>query len=407
MQDLGIISPGLEEFRELAGHSRVIPVRLKVLADAETPIGLYRKLAQGQPGTFLMESAAVGGSWSRYSFIGARSRATLTTKDGQAHWLGEPPVGVPLGGSPVDAIRDTVEALRTDRFEDLPPFTSGLVGFLGWETVRHWEKLTSPPEDDLELPEMALNLVTDMAVHDNMDGTVLLIANAINFDNSSERVDEAWHDAVARVKALLAQISTPVKQPVSVLDPAALDFASSVQERWDETRLPRRPGPQQGSNRRRRSLPGGHLAPLRNGMRRGPAGRLPGAPEHQPQPLHVHLQPRGRQRPAVLDRRFLPGGARDRDGRGSHHPPHRRFPAARQNRGGRQGPGRGTPRGREGARRTPDAGGSLPQRPVQGLRGWLRRRHPVHGSRALQPHHAPCLHRGRASWRPRPRPTTC
>ena len=85
MQDLGIISPGLEEFRELAGHSRVIPVRLKVLADAETPIGLYRKLAQGQPGTFLMESAAVGGSWSRYSFIGARSRATLTTKDGQAH----------------------------------------------------------------------------------------------------------------------------------------------------------------------------------------------------------------------------------------------------------------------------------------------------------------------------------
>ena len=234
MQDLGIISPGLDEFRELAGHSRVIPVRLKVLADAETPIGLYRKLAQGQPGTFLLESAAVGGAWSRYSFIGARSRATLTTKDGQAHWLGQPPVGVPLDGSPVDAIRDTVKALHTERFDGLPPFTSGLVGFLGWETVRHWEKLTSPPEDDLDLPEMALNLVTDMAVHDNMDGTVLLIANAINFDNSSERVDEAWHDAVARVKALLAKISTPTEQPVSVLQPAALDFASSVQERWDE-----------------------------------------------------------------------------------------------------------------------------------------------------------------------------
>jgi anthranilate synthase component 1 len=235
MQDLGIISPSLEEFRELAGHSRVIPVRLKVLADAETPIGLYRKLAQGQPGTFLMESAAVGGAWSRYSFIGARSRATLTTKDGQAHWLGQPPAGVPVDGSPVDAIRDTVAALRTDRFDGLPPFTSGLVGFLGWETVRHWERLTSPPEDDLQLPEMALNLVTDMAVHDNMDGTVLLIANAINFDNSPDRVDEAWADAVARVKELLARVSTPVAQPVSVLEPAALDFASSVQERWDES----------------------------------------------------------------------------------------------------------------------------------------------------------------------------
>ena len=235
MQDLGIISPSLEEFRELAGHSRVIPVRLKVLADAETPIGLYRKLAQGQPGTFLMESAAVGGAWSRYSFIGARSRATLTTKDGQAHWLGQPPAGVPVDGSPVDAIRDTVAALRTARFDGLPPFTSGLVGFLGWETVRHWERLTSPPEDDLQLPEMALNLVTDMAVHDNMDGTVLLIANAINFDNSPDRVDEAWADAVARVKELLARVSTPVAQPVSILEPAALDFASSVQERWDES----------------------------------------------------------------------------------------------------------------------------------------------------------------------------
>lgn len=235
MQDLGIISPSLAEFRELAGHSRVIPVRLKVLADAETPIGLYRKLAQGQPGTFLMESAAVGGAWARYSFIGVTSRATLTTKDGEAHWLGQPPAGVPVGGNPVDAVRDTIEALRTDRFEGLPPFTSGLVGFLGWETVRHWERLVSPPEDDLHLPELALNLVTDMAVHDNVDGTVLLIANAINFDDSSERVDEAWHDAVARVKAMLETVSKPIAQPMSVTVPSTADFASSVQERWNES----------------------------------------------------------------------------------------------------------------------------------------------------------------------------
>lgn len=230
-----MISPGLAEFRTLAATRRVIPVHLKVLADAETPISLYRKLAQGQPGTFLMESAAVGGAWSRYSFIGARSRATLTTKDGAAHWLGEPPAGVPLDGNPVDAVRDTVAALRTERFEGLPPFTSGLVGFLGWETVRHWEKLTSPPEDDLHLPEMALNLVTDMAVHDNVDGTVTLIANAINYDGSPERVDEAWHDAVARIKALLGQVVEPLRQPVSVVRPGGSDFAASVQERWDES----------------------------------------------------------------------------------------------------------------------------------------------------------------------------
>ena len=304
MQDLGIISPGLEEFRELAGHSRVIPVRLKVLADAETPIGLYRKLAQGQPGhlpdgirggrrrlvPLLLHRRPVPGHADHQGRPGALARRAARS-------------GVPLDGSPVDAIRDTVEALRTDRFDGLPPFTSGLVGFLGWETVRHWEKLTSPPEDDLDLPEMALNLVTDMAVHDNMDGTVLLIANAINFDNSSERVDEAWHDAVARVKALLAQGQHPRGAAGLRAGTRGPGFRLQRAGALGRDRVPGRAGPRQGSDRRRRGLPGGDFPPLRNGLRSRPAGRLPGPAEHQPQPVHVPLQPRGRRRPAVLDRR--------------------------------------------------------------------------------------------------------
>ena len=65
------------------------------MADAETPVGVYRKLAKDAPGTFLLESAEHGGVWSRYSIVGAASRATLTERDGRAHWVGEPPVGVP------------------------------------------------------------------------------------------------------------------------------------------------------------------------------------------------------------------------------------------------------------------------------------------------------------------------
>ena len=91
---------------------------------------------------------------------------------------------------------------------------------------------------------------------------------------------------------------------------------------------------------------------------------------------------------------LLAGGPRHRDRGGGHHPPHRRLTAARQDGGGGQGPGRGTAGGPEGTRRAPDAGGPVPQRPLQGLRRRIRRRHPVHGSGALQPHHAPGLHRG-------------
>ncbi|WP_309071865.1 anthranilate synthase component I [Arthrobacter sp.] len=239
MDELGVISPGLEEFRALARDRRVIPVRLTVLDDAHTPIGIYRKLTDGHPGTFLMESAAEGGVWSRYSFIGVNSRATLTTRGGEACWLGEPPAGVPVDGNPVEALRRTVEELQTARFDGLPPFTSGMVGFIGWESVRHWERLTSPPEDDLDLPELAMNLVTDMAIHDNAGGKVTLVANAINYDNSTARVDEAWHDAVARCRSMLERLASPSEQPVSVLADGAADttaLMSRVRERWDRDR---------------------------------------------------------------------------------------------------------------------------------------------------------------------------
>lgn len=105
----------LETFRKLAADRRVIPVSRKLLADGDTPVGLYRKLAAERPGTFLLESAENGRSWSRYSFVGVRSDATLTVRDGRAHWIGTPPVGVPTDGDPLDALRATVEALHTPR----------------------------------------------------------------------------------------------------------------------------------------------------------------------------------------------------------------------------------------------------------------------------------------------------
>src|SRR5438105_4148877 len=80
----GTVSPGLDEFRALAVDRRVIPVTRRLLADGDTPVGLYRKLAGERPGTFLLESAEHGGVWSRYSFVGVRSLATLTERDGQA-----------------------------------------------------------------------------------------------------------------------------------------------------------------------------------------------------------------------------------------------------------------------------------------------------------------------------------
>jgi hypothetical protein len=112
--------PRLDLFLELARERRVIPVVRRLLADAETPLSLYRKLARDEPGTFLLESAEHGGVWSRYSIVGARSRATLTEKDGEAFWIGEPPVGVPTSGDPTAALDVTLQTLATARIDGLP-----------------------------------------------------------------------------------------------------------------------------------------------------------------------------------------------------------------------------------------------------------------------------------------------
>jgi anthranilate synthase component 1 len=74
---MNALSPSLAEFRQLASDRRVVAVHQRFLADAETAVGLYRKLSGGRTGTYLLESAEQG-VWSRYSFIGVRAAATLT-----------------------------------------------------------------------------------------------------------------------------------------------------------------------------------------------------------------------------------------------------------------------------------------------------------------------------------------
>jgi anthranilate synthase component 1 len=221
----GATWPRLETFQVLAKDRRVIPVVRRLMADAETPVGVYRKLAHDAPGTFLLESAEHGGVWSRYSIVGAASRATLTERDGEAHWVGEAPVGVPTEGSPLDALRDTVAALATEPVEGLPPLTGGMVGAISYDAVRRWERVPSTAPDVLGLPEISMMLATDLAVLDHADGSLLLVANAINYDATDERVEEAWADAVQRLDRMTTELAAPAASTVAVVDGPAFEGA--------------------------------------------------------------------------------------------------------------------------------------------------------------------------------------
>ncbi|GGN04382.1 anthranilate synthase component 1 [Actinoplanes campanulatus] len=199
---------------------RVVPVTRKLLADGETPVGVYRKLAGG-PGTFLLESAEQGLAWSRYSFVGVRSAATLVERYGQAEWLGTPPDGVPLGGDPVVALRETVAALTGGPAADeaLPPLTGGMVGYLGYDLVRRFERLPSTAADDLRLPELGMMLATDLVVLDHHEGSALLVANAVlpeDADDAARRA--AYHQAVGRLDAMTTALSRPTPPMVSTVE---------------------------------------------------------------------------------------------------------------------------------------------------------------------------------------------
>ena len=226
----GKSEPNLEDFRERATSHRVIPVSRTLLADGLTAIGLFETLCTDRAGTFLLESAEAGRSWSRYSFVGVRAAAMLTEQAGQAHWLGKVPVGLPTTGDAWSVLRDSVTILNSSgnsngpdspdshgqHNESGPRFTSGFVGCLAYDAVRLFEKLPDDNPSEVDIPDLAFLLATDLAVLDHFRGTVTLIAAAINFDATDERVDEAWHDAMSRLDAMQTALANPVGVNVSL-----------------------------------------------------------------------------------------------------------------------------------------------------------------------------------------------
>jgi anthranilate synthase component 1 len=188
----------LESFREYARDFNVIPVARKLSLAGQSPLSIYNKLASNRSGTFLLESAEAG-VWARYSFIGINSEATLTESNGLAIWEGVMPSGAPTRIDPLSALRISTAHLRSPKLPNLPPLTGGLVGYLGYEIVRRLEKIPNIASTDVDIPEIAMMLTSDLAVYDHKEGDITLIANVINWDGSTERVDEVYDLAIKRL----------------------------------------------------------------------------------------------------------------------------------------------------------------------------------------------------------------
>jgi anthranilate synthase component 1 len=195
-----------------------------LFADGETPVGIYRKLALGKPGTFLLESAEQGGIWSRYSFVGVRSFGVLTQVGDDAVWqdygLSESrALGDQVPSAPLDALRHLYERWATPHVDGHPPLTGGLVGFIGWEAIRQLEHLPNIPPADFSVPGQAMSFVSELVVLDHRTGSVLLIVAALN--DGTDDAEALWGDAQTRLDAMQTELAKPTEAWIAEVDMSA------------------------------------------------------------------------------------------------------------------------------------------------------------------------------------------
>ena len=122
-------------------------------------------------------------------------------------------------------LRETVAALAGpvgDPSDGLPPLTGGMVGYLGYDLIRRFERLPELTEDDLGVPELGMMLATDLVVLDHYDGSAILVANAVlpplDAPDRAPQVAAAYHHAVGRLDAMTTALSRPIPPMISTVE---------------------------------------------------------------------------------------------------------------------------------------------------------------------------------------------
>ncbi|MCF6225228.1 MAG: anthranilate synthase component I [Xanthomonadales bacterium] len=220
------------EFQKLAteGYNR-IPVWRSVLADLDTPLSVYLKLADGGD-TFLFESVEGGETWGRYSIIGlpAARRYQFSGNEFSIFHHGQQ-VSVETVSDPLEKVAQLQAAVKAPMLKELPVFAGGLVGFFGYENVGNIEARlrTENKPDQLNTPEILLLESNELAVFDSLAGRLFLIVNA------DPAQADAWETTQRRLDQLAYRLRAgspayPEAAPASELDESQIKYSISKDE---------------------------------------------------------------------------------------------------------------------------------------------------------------------------------
>ncbi len=214
-----------EQFKQYSqqGYNR-IPISREVLADLDTPLSAYLKVADGAY-SYLFESVHGGEQWGRYSIIGLPCK-TIVKITGQSITLekeGEllESINHP---QPLVWIEEFRQRYKVPDIDGLPRFNGGLVGYFGYETIGYIEpRLKSAGKDDpIGTPDILLMVSEEMLVFDNLSGKVLLLTHA------DPAQDNAYQDAIIRLDDLITDLRNLTAQPDAQHSPKQVDEADFI-----------------------------------------------------------------------------------------------------------------------------------------------------------------------------------
>jgi anthranilate synthase component I len=198
--------PDFDTFRRLAEGVELVPVYRRVLGDTLTPVSAFHKIDAG-PTACLFESVIGGEKVGRYSFLAADPFLQIEARGKQVTIVTAARREEFTADDPLEELKQRVEAVRSATLPELPPFTSGAVGYAGYDVVRYSENLPNAPHDDRQLPDLAFAFYDHMVVFDHVNKTNVVVAMA-RLDRFGNNLEGAYADAQRRVDQLVAQLES-------------------------------------------------------------------------------------------------------------------------------------------------------------------------------------------------------
>ena len=351
-------SPPLDEFVKLAAQGNLIPVTRRILADFETPLSAYLKI-RGHGESFLFESVDGGEHIGRYSFVGCNPRAVIRQLGNVVEVIenGRIIESFAVGKNARDGLEIVERVMKKYRvvaLPNLPRFTGGAVGFIGYEFIHDIEPVVPPPPvDELKTPVIYFLIADQLLIFDRVAQTITILVNAVL--DGAESPAEAYENAASEIDRIVSLLEQPSQyKAVAVVNeiPPVQFVSNQSKEKFFANVETARKYIHRGDiiqvvGSQRFSAP----------VKAAPLDIYRAVRSINPSPYHVFART-GR----LFARRRLARNPRAlRRGQGGDSP-HCRNPPAREERRGGFGVGKGIARRSQGTRRARHARGPRPQR---------------------------------------------